>query len=234
MRTFKSKTNPLVVRPYYPQNDIEETCINELRKLELLPENPEPIRIDRFVEKRFGITLQYENLDEGLLGFTRFGEKGVDSIVITNSFDEEGSQVSNRRFRTTIAHEAGHGLLHGHLFALEKKSKNIFGESHDETSRVMCRNVQGTEKRGKVYNGEWWEHQANLMMSALLLPRTLMHKAITPYLKSEGILGGLKIDPAKKTQAIKNLAQVFDVNPIVVEIRLEQLFPLTDSPQLSL
>ncbi len=38
-------------QPYYSDSDIEAICTDELSKLGLLPNQPQPIRIDRFVRK---------------------------------------------------------------------------------------------------------------------------------------------------------------------------------------
>ena len=226
MRKFHSKGGPTKIQLFYTMDEIEATCMGELKKTGLLPDDPEPIRIDRFIEKRFGIVPKYIDLDAGLLGFTRFGANGVEEICITSAFDEEGTQTAERRLRTTLAHEAGHGLLHAHLFALEKKSKKIFKEGHDDTPRVLCRDVSGTETQTK-YSGQWWEYQANIAMGALLLPKNLVQKAMIPYLKSSGLLSSSVLDVSKKENAILNLSTIFDVNPIVVRIRINKLFPLT-------
>lgn len=228
MKTFKAKKGPLKTQLYFTSSEIERMCENELRSAGLLPDNPEAIRIDRFVEKRFCLTIQYDNLPQGLLGFTRFGSKGVENIVVTQALDEEGTVSAGRRVRSTLAHEAGHGLLHASLFALEKKSKKIFGESHDETPRVLCRDSNAAlTGGGKVYSGEWWEHQANLVMRELLLPRVLIEKAVRPYLSSPGLLGPAVFDESKRGEAANALADIFDVNPIMVQYRLSELFPLT-------
>jgi hypothetical protein len=87
--------------------------MDELIAAEILPNNPEPIRIDRFIEKKFGISAEYEDLGDGILGMTQFGSKGVARIIVARSLDEEGTEVAARQIRTTLAHEAGHGLLHG-------------------------------------------------------------------------------------------------------------------------
>src|SRR5665213_29794 len=106
-------------------------CCDELRKESLLPSSPEVIRIDRFIEKRFRVSPQYEVLPDGVLGFTRFGKNGVKAVVISAALDAEGGKVSERRVRTTMAHEAGHGLLHAHLFALDEIPLHLFDkESH--------------------------------------------------------------------------------------------------------
>ena len=114
MKTFKSPSGPFVEQPYYTANDVEAICSDELLKLGFYPSDPSPVRIDRFIEKRFDLQPTYEDLPNGLLGFTRFGTKGVEEIVITTALDEEGTRPAERRLRTTLAHEGGHGLLHAH------------------------------------------------------------------------------------------------------------------------
>jgi hypothetical protein len=77
-------------------------CCDELRSLGLLPSSREPIRIERFIEKRFNVSPQYEDSPNGVLGFTRFGKNGVKAVVISASLDAEGGKVAGRRARTTI------------------------------------------------------------------------------------------------------------------------------------
>ena len=112
MKTLRSKTGPFLERPYFPDGVIENTCADELRAVGLLPLSPEPIRIDRFIEKRFKVTPSYEELPEGVLGLTRFNQQGVSEVVVARALDEESSKVAERRIRTTLAHEGGHCLLH--------------------------------------------------------------------------------------------------------------------------
>ncbi|MEI6042511.1 MAG: hypothetical protein WCQ00_03015 [bacterium] len=230
MRSSRSFSGPTKERPFYKLEEIEEICDAELIKLNLMPENPEPIRIDWFVEKRFKTTPQYERLPDGILGFTKFGANGVENIVVDSKLDEEGTVVSERRVRTTLAHEAGHGLLHAYLFVVGVKTKKLFDDSHDDTLRVLCRDIKGVESNTK-YNGQWWEYQANRAMAALLLPRILVGKAIVPYLVSRGVFGIMALDQNKKDEAISALSDIFNVNPVVVKFRLEEMYPLTDSQQ---
>jgi len=74
-------------RPHFESSEIDRICADELRKEGLYPNSPEAIRIDRFVEKRFGVVPQYENLPDGVLGFTKFTKKGVVAIVIAAALD---------------------------------------------------------------------------------------------------------------------------------------------------
>src|SRR5260221_6461200 len=114
MMNLRRKSGPFQERPYYEPHEIERICEDALHQVDLFPSSPGPIRIDRFIEKRFDVTPVYEDLDKGILGFTEFGPKGVQLVVVARALDEEGTKAAERRLRTTLAHEARHGLLHDH------------------------------------------------------------------------------------------------------------------------
>ena len=196
MRMLRTQSGPFVERPYYEDSDIESIALDELGKVGLLPATPQPIRVDRFIEKRYGIVPRYKDLPDGILGFTRFGPKGPVEVVVSRSLSEEGTRVAERRMNSTLAHEAGHILLHGHLFALERRAetRSLFGDDLDEKKQtILCRTDTvadppvGTGNPG--YDGRWWEFQANKVIGILLLPRKLVCEALDPFLVSQGLLG---------------------------------------------
>lgn len=228
MRVFKSKRGPFVERPYYSDAEIERTCSEELRAVGLYPPNPEPVRIDRFIEKRFGVTIAYDDLGPGILGYTQFGKSGVRSVVVSRSLDEEGSPTAERRVRTTLAHEGGHGLFHAHLFLLTGQC-GLFPEGAAQQPRVLCRDQQAD--RGGGYTGQWWEYQANRAIGALLLPKALALRIIAEFMTSSGGLGIPALRPSSRRSAIRRLAEVFDVNPVVAELRLDELVPQDSGDQ---
>ena len=241
MRMLKTQSGPFVERPYYEDSDIESIALDELSKVGLLPATPQPIRVDRFIEKRYGIVPQYEVVPDGILGFTRFGTKGPVEVVVSRSLSEEGTRVAERRMNSTLAHEAGHILLHGHLFALERRAgaRSLFGDDLDEKKRtILCRPgtvgdpPEGTGNQG--YDGKWWEFQANKVIGVLLLPRQLVHEALDPFLVSQGLLGTRALDDARREEAARCLASAFDVNPVVARIRVGELFPISANGQLTL
>ena len=123
MKTITGHSGQFAVRPYYELMEIERICGDALKNVDLMPDSPEAIRIDRFVEKYFRVSPRYESLPNGILGFTEFGRQGVQGIVVTASLDDEGTAAAARRIRSTLAHEGGHGLLHAHLFALGERPK---------------------------------------------------------------------------------------------------------------
>ena len=237
MRTFKSQSSPFAEKPDHTPNDVEAICSEELQKLGFYPSAPGPIRIDRFIEKRFNLQPTYEDLPNGLLGFTRFGAKGVEEIVITTALDEEGTRPAERRLRTTLAHEGGHGLLHAHLFVLGPRPEALFGDGLAKDAPDPCRDdgMPAAGAGGKTKPPyRWWEFQANLAMGALLLPKTLVVQAMEGHLEPQGLLGLPMLPASRRALAIRELADVFDVNPIVVRIRLESLYPEDSGNQLTL
>jgi hypothetical protein len=233
MRTFRSKSGPFAERPHFEPIEIDRICADELRKAGLYPNSPEAIRVDRFVEKRFGVVPEYENLPDGVLGYTKFSKRGVDAIVISAALDAETSTAAERRVRTTLAHEAGHGLLHAYLFALDEKPLHLFDADSHSDHQILCRDVQGDERKSRAYDGRWWEFQANRAMGGLLCPRELVHEALKPFLVPRGSLGNVTLDEKYREGTARTLAQIFDVNPIVAKIRINELYP-TETGQLQL
>jgi hypothetical protein len=236
MKIFRTTAGPFAERPYYDLDEIERTCSSELREAGLYPNSPQPIRIDRFVERRFGVTPEYEDLAPGVLGWTKFGPKGVEAIVVARALSEEQSRVAERRISTTLAHEAGHGLLHAHLFVLGAETLSLFGRDGDvEPQRILCREESGTKTASPPsYSGQWWEFQANQAMGALLLPKRLVEVALAEFLAPQGTLGERILLEVHREDAARLLTETFDVNPVVARIRLANLYPQGRLDQLTL
>jgi len=225
MKTYRPKSGPFSERPHFEPSEIDRICADELRKEGLYPNSPEAIRIDRFVEKRFGVVPQYEDLPGGVLGFTKFTKKGVEAIVIARSLDAEKGKVAERRVRTTLAHEAGHGLLHGYLFALDEKPLPLFDADSHSDHKILCRDVQVDARKSRTYDGRWWEFQANRAMGGLLCPKVLVQEALKPFLVASGSLGAVIFDEKRRQEGVRTLADIFDVNTIVAKIRIAELYP---------
>jgi hypothetical protein len=236
MRVYRATSGPFSERPYYKEEEIESMCTDELSKVGCLPSTPSQIRIERFIEKRFNIAVAYEELPIGVLGLIEFGPKGVKRLAVSKSLEDERSRSAERRIYSTLAHEAGHGLLHAHLFVLGEKPASLFnGDLYPNEPGILCRgeDIQGVpEQTRKKY--EWWEYQANMAIGPLLLPRSLVATAVQPFLVKKGLLGIEGLDQARREEAVKQLAEIFQVNPIVVKLRLGALFPPAPAGQLAL
>lgn len=223
-------------RPYFTDDLMDRIAVDELRGVGLLPSSPEAIRIERFVEKRFALcAVQYEALDGGILGYTQFGPRGVEAIIVSRALSEATTRVAERRINSTLAHEAGHGLLHTSLFKLDCFPLSLFGDADVTHARILCRDGQrnGLSARPQ-YDGRWWELQANRMIGALLLPRPLVQICLHELLVPQGLLGPDVLPHQARPRAARMLADVFDVNSQVAEIRVEMLFAKPDATQLTL
>jgi len=233
MKTFRDKSGQFSERPHFEPTEIDRICDDELRKAGLFPEKPSAIRIERFIEKRFRVTPEYDDLPDGVLGYTRFGKDGVEAIVVSAALDAGGDKVAERRLRTTLAHEAGHGLLHAYLFALAEKPLHLFDRDSQADHKILCRDVQGEERKTRPYDGRWWEFQANRAMGGLLCPCSLIEASLKAHLVPSGSLGAMRLDEANRSAAISEVSETFDVNPIVARIRISELYPV-GGPQMHL
>lgn len=233
MRTYRTSRGPFAEAPFFSDAEIESICLDELRKYKLLPDRPAAIRIERFVEKRFNVIVESADLGDAILGKTTFGPNGVRCMFVSKALESERSVSAGRRVRSTIAHEAGHGLLHAHLFVIPSATP-LFGDASDlNAPKVLCREdvIDGNRKS---YGGEWWEFQANAAMGHLLMPRPLLEQAVEPFLIPVGKLGGMRIDPSQYESAMRALATTFDVNPIVARIQVGALRLAKEDRQLAL
>lgn len=208
-------------RPFFTSRQIESICEEALRSVDLLPAIPSPVRIERFVEKRFHLCPDYAELPENVLGYTAFGPDGPTRMVIARSLANSGSKSCERRINTTLAHESGHCLLHAHLFWQGEVSGALFQEDSIEPSipKILCRD----EASGN-YDGKWWEFQANAAIGPLLIPRHLLSETVLPFLETRGLLAIEVLPDAKRRAAELAVSEVFDVNPVAARIRLQQLY----------
>jgi hypothetical protein len=213
--------------------EIDEICLEALKTQSLLPTSPAPIRIERFVEKQFKSPLIYEDLGPGNLGCIIFNSSGgVEAILVSRFLEEQNTIPARRRVRSTVAHEAGHGLLHGPLFVETNSPDLINGADGKNRRRILCRSEDILVDTQRPYAGRWWEFQANQAMGSLLLPSPLMRA----FLDQSGIdpasFGSGILTPAQNESLVKKAAVIFDVNPVVVRIRLDSLFPQKKNHQI--
>lgn len=216
---------------YFPPGKIERLCLEELRYAGLLPDQPSPVRIDRYIEKRYQITPDYRPLGAGILGATVFKDGQPADIYLSDALDQDHSPVTERRLRATLAHEAGHCFLHAPLFTADNATGTLFADHTDpKRPTILCREDSiGTDLRG--YDGRWHEYQANLAIGGFLLPAPLVHTAVLPFTRSSGLLAIPTLDWDRAADAAHALSAVFDVNPVVVRIRLDHLFGATREGQ---
>lgn len=230
MKTSRATAGRFQIRLSFSTEEIDDICLEALEKSGYMPEKPEAIRVDRFVEKYFQCNAGYEDLPQGAMGYTLFNEKGkVLEVRVSNKL-EDGKQSSERRVRSTWAHEAGHCLLHPTLF-IEEQGQPTFSQTEGrntniEGRKILCRD-NDIKPTGRAYDGRWWEWQANRCIGGLLLPKKLAREALSDLLVDSVVTKSPSLPPANRIEAEKRLSEVFDVNPVVARIRLNEMFPNT-------
>jgi hypothetical protein len=234
MKEFRTKDGPYPLRLLYETREIDDICLDALKQTKLLPSEPEPIKIDLFLEKYFEVPLIYQDLGEGIMGSTVFNSRGaVTGFTIAPWIEEDGTATAERRVRSTLAHEGGHGLLHPKLFIADQTADLFNHSSGDQRPRnFLCRSNDISPNAGAnpKYDGRWWEWQANRAIGGLLLPRPTVRKLVASYLEETSF--GPRLREFQRAKAEKEIAETLDVNPVVARIRLEEMFPQEKQPSL--
>jgi hypothetical protein len=228
LKEFRTKEGPYPLRLIYDPKEIDQICLDALREVKLLPGEPSPVKIDLFLEKYFKVVVDYRDLGPSIMGSTVFNSQGaVTGIIIAPWIEEEGTPTAERRVRSTLAHEGGHGLLHPKLFIVEQTG-DLFGQQDAAPARptnFMCRSTDIIPEASSSpkYDGQWWEWQANRAIGGLLLPKALVIESVSPFTEQSAFGRALKENLRSKAE--KEVAATFEVNPVVARIRLQEIFP---------
>ncbi len=187
------------------------------------PEAP-AVDLERFLEVGLRATLdQHAVLDKDLLGVTSFA-RGLPPVVqinadLTGAFDApEAGRLERARWRSTLAHEAAHVVLHARLFLLDEHQGELFSETAAGSPPQRCL------KRDVGFNRsapDPREVQANKGMAALLMPGTLFVPLAREAVDRFGLRPG-DLDPTASgsRRLITTLAEWFQVSRQAAQIRL--------------
>lgn len=183
-----------------------------------------PVDIDSIIECYLGLSISIVTLQSGILGAYYVAEKRVE---INEDILPDNDKRRIGIFNFTLAHEAGHHILHAPLLAANSQN-------------VICR-------KNEDYLAREW--QANFFASALLMPRELFIKAFNDrypesfYRDTARLL--IKCNADKKylrkiklkrkelsedtilDEVFEGLAKQFAVSPRAAVIRLKHLGLLT-------
>lgn len=230
---------PFGIELRFERAEIDQMCVDELEKARALPSVPGSINIESFIGKHLCKNYGYEDLPEGVLGFTAFEPDGrVKFVGVSNKLDDESASVEHR-IRSTWAHEAGHCILHPILFIRDpsNRAQALWGQGDDNITpdrRFLCREqdfkVQGASCG---YHGRWWEWQANRCIGGFLLPKYLVLKTLAPFLQTSPVTQTPVLPEASRSQAEFLVSEVFKVSMAVSKIRLGEFFPQRSAAQLT-
>jgi len=181
------------------------------------------VDIEHFVDMEFGFSYEFRDLGEDCLGLMHFGETGPKDLFVPSKLDAPEEPTVNHRCRSTLAHECGHGLLHADLFVElweHKKRTNSFEDSRRLiTWRERNETVEGHFTKNSP---DWWEYQANRMISSLLLPVFPLRAALRGWGHEPESLAATRA--WEDTDLCAKVRDTFDVSLAVARIRLERLY----------
>jgi Zn-dependent peptidase ImmA (M78 family) len=118
------------------------------------------------------------------------------------------------RFRTTLAHEYGHLLLHAWLY------EHFRGQIRNPAPlRCYSRTVEGNVDRLT----DWMEWQAGYICGALLMPKRRVDWLVSAFAKENGLAGLLLRDNMDSGRLIERVTDLFDVSRDAARVRLVKL-----------
>lgn len=171
MRYYPNKNGPFPLGIYFEDSEIESAAFEQLQKANLLPSHDQPcVNVDALLKVNYGLDPIFEDLDADLLGKSEFYRDGTIRVIISLGLGEECNGVKENLYRTTLAHEIGHVVLHRILFMEDTLKLQGITELSQSMYPVLCRSNSSLNGI-REYSGEWWEWQANRFMSSLLMPK---------------------------------------------------------------
>jgi len=215
--------------PYIPEDQIEKLIEDELERSGLKPPILNPVlNLAQFIERHLMTTLdEYAELPQEVMGEVcfEFNKKPHISINrdLTENADNGDSLGVLGRLRATIAHEAGHVILHKSLFSFDEKDQvSLFSGDLEKDVRCFHRCLKRDLHRtsGSI---ERVEIQANIAMAALLMPKSLFIPLAKPLLKNAQRHGASHPNCKQADDMVHKLAQEFRVSHQAARIRLQKL-----------
>jgi hypothetical protein len=201
-------------RIWLETHEIEAITDGALRSAGLFPGEPAgPVAIEAFLEVHLGAHVDYgEDLPSSILGYTQFGSppRVVVNRALTDLALAPQAPLGLRgRWRATLAHEAGHILLHEGL-----------GMPFDRTPSLSSEAVSGSPALGE---SDWREVQANMAMAALLMPRGPFLVAARRALERSRVFLPLGFDALATERLVTILAHQLETSGEATRWRLRNL-----------
>ena len=218
MRYIRDTSGRFPERPYYEPGELDELCegIVEtfLRRKYGTVRYPIPTDgLELLIEQQEVVLDCYSDLDylgADTHGATVFEPNKPTRVYVSKQLSENA--VRENRFRTTLAHELGHVLLHGPLFRAAKTG-DLFDLSASSRATCTRRSVELAAQT------DWLEWQAGFVAGALLMPITRLRQLAATTLSE---VGAVSIDSTAAQSLIRRVMRTFQVSRAAAEVRLQQ------------
>lgn len=241
MKTYNTPYGIFYDRPYFTPNRLENIATQALETAGFSDAEPGEIPIEDVLEECLRIGVEYSALPAGVMGCATFAPEGVVKIEIHESLALSGNDPTlDRRRRSTIAHELGHGLLHTSLFQqrfdIERRQAD-FDPARPQHAQIACRSADIREVGTKPDSGNsysWFEWQANALMGPLLVPRSALWLHLEPWIGPLNGVRSLQLPASVRAEAEQSVSEIFHVSRQLAAIRIAGLFPEKADNQLDL
>jgi len=242
--TFRTNKKGVPILKNEEIDDIAEHVLRDYN--EQLLNNPARIDLDKFVSKHLDLEQDFQYLTHngtiwGMMIFNNTNKVPVfdvdtcraeyisarkGTILVYNRLLEEDKEV---QYRSTVAHEAGHWVLHSGVFAEDENQLSIFdylGEQQRTEPIIQCRNMDISYSDKEAYKGlktdeEWMEHQAKYFSAAFLMPKSTMNTFCNDLERRCRIIMDYK--GFENNALTKMVAEYFNVSFSSAAIRIKQL-----------
>jgi hypothetical protein len=194
-----------------------------------------PIPVEDILEDHLGLHLGFDDLRARLGVDDVLGALLLEDaeVIVDRTLDPDEQPSALPRFRFTLGHEIGHWELHRQLVLAQQRQNDLFQEARAPS--IICRTSQRRERI---------ELQADAFAAALLMPQPAIaahwQRLIGPErLKVSELRGragvflaaalaGPSHEPRTQHDAlieffVRPMAEVFEVSPPAMRIRLERL-----------
>lgn len=146
-----------------------------------------------YIPDKFGVKTGYTDLSAIGPNILGYTDAISNTSYVDKSLSDSDNPVTIRRFRATVAHESSHSICH----LAELKD---FNSSLIETAGILYRELPSNIK--PYENPEW---QAWYYAGALLMPTARIFRYV------------------ERGYSANDMANIFDVNPVFVKVRLNKL-----------
>ena len=226
MKWFRDSTGRFAYRPHFEQIEIEAECRRitdafHLAKYRRAFEPPwSTDDLASLIEQHAESLDLYADLRgrEGgdVEGLTTFVRGSRPHVEIESSLTSAPRQVN--RFRTTLAHECTHVVLHGPLWQMQLAagSRGLF----DQLSRPTTMKSVTRTGTGAV---DWMEWQANHGSGAILMPKHLLVPVASAFRRERGLLGTILEHDEAGVELAEAVAERFGTSVLAAQVRLKVL-----------
>ena len=219
MREVFDPTGRFRRRPHFETAELDTICEDTVRTFlrQRYGEVRFPILTDDLTvlleQKANSLDLYADLSGEGdeVEGATYFRRGGKPDVAIAEHLSAD--QWRENRYRTTLSHELGHVVLHGHLWAIEAETIPLFGAAPTAApARCLRANLMGTRRV------DWMEWQAGFACGAFLMPASELRVLLATQ---QGSALPLPVSEAGK-RMIAIVQEAFAVSADAARVRLLQ------------